>query len=175
MKFVVDPKRLIWVVLLLIGLTSCTELKEEDDFAHAYRQTIWQNFVDNEIAVSNVSLLLEEALTDRTLPAQVTSLDWEYLLENANTVVRNSTDVVSQLSVEQAIEMRSHKQVLAITNITTRLSQLYTHVMLTNQFGPGPLTDRHVSTVEEQFAEAQIRIEEAVAVFSELKGTLSEP
>ena len=174
MKFVVDPKRLIWVVLLLMGLTSCTELKE-DDFAHGYRQAIWQYVIDNEISLSNVSLLLEEALTDKRLPAQISSLDWEDLIEKANKVARDSTDVVSQLTVEQAIEMRSHKQVLAITNITTRLNQLYTHVMLTNQFGPGSLTDQYVSTVEEQFAEAQIRIEEAVAVFSELKGTLSKP
>ena len=174
MKFVINPKRLIWVVLLFMVLTSCTEFKE-DDFAHAYRQAIWQEFIHNEIAVSNVSFLLEEALTDGMLPAQVTSLDWEDLLEKANTITRDSTDVVSQLTVEQAIEMRSHKQILAIMNVNARLNQLYAHVMLTNQFGTSLFTELQVSTVEEQFAEAQIRIEEAVAVLGEFKATLSKP
>ena len=175
MKFVVDPKRLIWVVLLLIGLTSCTELKE-DDFAHAYRQTIWQNFIANEISVSNISVDLQEVLTDKTLPALVTSLDWEDLIENANMITRDSTDVLGQLTVEQAIKLRSHlKQVLARVSIAIELVDLLTHLKLIQQFGSGPVTDFDLSNIKKQFAETQSRIEEAEAAVREIKDALSKP
>lgn len=175
MKFVVDPKRLIWVVLLLIGLTSCTELKE-DDFAHAYRDAIWQFVISNEISVSNISVDLQQVLTDKTLPALVTSLDWEDLIENANMIARDSTDVLGQLTVEQVIELRSHlKRVLARVNIALALADLITHVKLIHQFGSGPMTDLHLSNLEKRFAETHSRIEEAEIAMREIKDALSKP
>lgn len=185
MKSVTKRYFVIGVSLLLLSLSSCTEL-DEDEFGQAYRDAVWQSVIDHDIRVFDVSVRLQKELRDKNLPERITSLDWQRLIDEAIEITREKTELVSTLTPQQTIDLRTQlKEFLSDTNVVMELGDPLVHIKVFHQNRVSAenaesllfdaydsFADDMLDRVETSFGKLTSRIARAQASVKELKAEL---